>query len=81
MIVENLLNFIGVLIRENGFTVSSSLDWTLGQATLPLSLIFFFQGISAALIGNWQIKAGARASMTVAGLFFGGGMIVGKPPK
>ena len=57
--------------------VSSSLDWTLAQATFPLSLIFFFQGLSAALAGSWQMKVGTRASMAVAGLFFGGGMIVG----
>ncbi len=57
--------------------VSASLDWTLAQATFPLSLIFFFQGLSAALAGSWQMKVGTRASMAVAGLFFGGGMIVG----
>ena len=57
--------------------VSASLDWTLAQATFPLSLIFFFQGISAALMGSWQMKAGTRASMAMAGLLFGGGMVVG----
>ena len=69
--------FQGSLIREKGFVVSASVDWTLAQATFPLSLIFFFQGISAALAGSWQMKVGTRASMAVAGLLFGGGMIVG----
>lgn len=68
---------VGSLIREKGFVVSASLDWTLAQATFPLSLIFFFQGLSAALAGSWQMKAGTRASMALAGLLFGGGMIVG----
>jgi len=53
------------------------MDWTLAQATFPLSLIFFFPGLLAALLGTWQMKVGARASMALAGFLFGGGMIVG----
>lgn len=67
----------GSLVRDQGFVVASALDWTLSQATFPLSLIFFFQGISAALAGSWQMKVGTRFSMAVAGVLFGGGMLVG----
>lgn len=68
---------IGYLIREHGFVVSSSLDWTLSQSTFPLSLIFFFPGVASALAGNWQMKVGLRAAMATGALLFGGGMLIG----
>lgn len=65
------------MVRENGFVVSSALDWSLIQTTLPLSIIFFFMGASSAIFGNWQLKAGTRATLFVSSLMFGGGFILG----
>lgn len=47
------------------------------QATVPLSMILFFQGLAAALAGTWQMKVGIRCSMLVATSFLGGGILIG----
>jgi len=36
------------------------------QAALPLSIVFLMQGISASLVGKWQMKVGARKAMATA---------------
>jgi len=67
----------GALSREFGFVTSSAMDWSLSQTTLPLSIVFALQGVSAAFAGKWQMKVGARLAMAVAGLCFGGGLLIG----
>lgn len=67
----------GTVSRELGFVSSAAGDWSFAQATMPLSIVFMLQGISAAAAGAWQVKMGARVSMTVAGCCFGGGLILG----
>jgi MFS family permease len=67
----------GTLTREIGFVTSAAADWTLGAAGLPLSLIFFSFGVTAALAGKWQMKVGTRATLALGALSFGGGLMVG----
>lgn len=67
----------GTLAREYGFVTSAAADWSLSETTFPLSLVFGMQGISAAFAGKWQMKVGARLAMTVAGMCFGGGLMLG----
>lgn len=57
--------------------VSSATDWTLNQATYPLSLVFFFPGVAAAVAGKWQMRVGTRAAMALGSFFFGGGILIG----
>jgi len=56
---------------------SSVHDWNLLETTIPFSLTLAFHGISASLVGKYQMKIGARASVGLSSLFFGGGLIVG----
>jgi MFS family permease len=65
------------LTREYGFVASSSADWTLMNAALPLSLVFAANGIAAGTMGRWQMKVGVRKAIAVAGCCFGGGLLVG----
>lgn len=66
-----------VITRQDGFVAAATTDWTLGEAAFPLSIVFIFQGLSASALGKWQIKVGARKSMAVASLCFGGGLMLG----
>ena len=61
------------LSKENGFVCSASSDWTLAEVSLPMSVVFCLHGLSAALLGKWQMKMGQRVSIGLAGLCFGGG--------
>ena len=63
--------------REIGFVVPAQSDWSFGDSILPLSFIFAFQGLSASIVGKYQMKYGPRASMTIAGMLFGGGLMIG----
>lgn len=65
------------ITREFGVVASSSGDWTLMNAALPLSIVFAGNGISAALMGKWQMKVGPRKAIAVAGSCFGGGLLLG----
>jgi len=65
------------LTSELGFLGSSANDWTLLETTMPFSLTLAFHGISASLVGKYQMKIGARASVGLSSLLFGGGLIVG----
>jgi len=65
------------LTREYGFVASSSADWTLMNAALPMSLVFAFNGLAAGTMGKWQMKVGVRKSIALAGCCFGGGLLVG----
>lgn len=67
----------GTLCRELGFVCSAANDWTLTEATIPLSIVFALQGISAAIAAKWQMKVGIRHSMLVSAACFGGGLMVG----
>lgn len=44
---------------------------------MPMSIVFTLQGLTAAFAAKYQMKYGARASMTAAGLCFGGGLVLG----
>ncbi len=66
-----------VLTRENGFVTSASSDWALMETAVPLSLVFLFHGISASLLGKWQLKVGPRKAVAVASFCFGGGLMLG----
>jgi hypothetical protein len=44
---------------------------------MPLSIVLAFHGITASIVGAYQYKIGARASVFKAGLFFGGGFCLG----
>jgi len=65
------------LSREFGFVCAAASDWSMAEVTVPLSIVFALQGISAALAGTWQMKVGARSAMTVAAGCFGGGLMIG----
>jgi MFS family permease len=66
-----------VITREQGFVTAASSDWTLMQAAFPLSIIFLMQGVSASLVGKWQMNVGARKAMAAASVAFGGGLMLG----
>ena len=63
----------GHLSKEHGFVCSAANDWSLAEVSLPMSVVFFLHGLSAALLGKWQMKMGPRVSVGLAGLCFGGG--------
>ncbi|XP_063721905.1 oxalate:formate antiporter-like [Symsagittifera roscoffensis] len=63
----------GHLSKEYGFVCSAANDWTLAQVSLPMSVVFFLHGLSAALLGKWQMKVGPRVAMGLSGMCFGGG--------
>ena len=65
------------LSREFGFVCASASDWSLSEATIPLSIVFALQGISAAASGKWQMRVGPRVAMGVAAACFGCGLMVG----
>ena len=66
-----------VITRENGFVTSSFSDWTLLESAYPLSIVFLTLGVSASLVGKWQMKVGARQAIATAAAFFGGGCLAG----
>ena len=59
--------------REVGFVAPAASDWTLYEAALPLSIVFLMQGVSAGLVGKWQMKVGARTALAASACAFGGG--------
>ncbi|KAG5186811.1 major facilitator transporter [Tribonema minus] len=65
------------LSREFGVAGASAADWSITAATMPLSVAFALQGISAALGGSWALRVGPRKAMGLAGLCFGGGLMIG----
>ena len=62
------------LTRELGVVAASAADWSLAQATLPISLVFAAQGVAAAVAGPWLANIGPRASMMIAAACFSGGL-------
>lgn len=64
-------------MREYGFVASSAMDWTLAQASFPLSIVLFMLGASAASLGSMQLKYGTRATLLASSVLFGGGMLLG----
>ncbi len=67
----------GPLARNIGVVASSPNDWSMFECTLPLSIVFAFQGIAAAFLGSWVMRLGPRASMSISSLCFGGGLMLG----
>jgi len=61
------------LSREHGMVVSAASDWSLDSVTYPMSLMIAAQGISAAIMGKWTIKAGVRKSLFVGSVLFSSG--------
>lgn len=61
------------LSKEHGLVCSASSDWSLAEVSMPMSVVFCLHGLSAALLGKWQMKVGPRVSIGLAGLCFGGG--------
>jgi hypothetical protein len=66
-----------IVTREIGFVAPVAADWTLMQSAFPLSMVFFFLGGSAAVLGPWQSRVGHRKSILLAALAFGGGLGIG----
>lgn len=66
-----------VITRENGFVASTGADWTLMETALPLSMVFLMHGLSATLLGKWQVKVGPRKSNMLAAITFGGALGLG----
>ncbi|CAM9336130.1 unnamed protein product [Choristocarpus tenellus] len=67
----------GTISCELGVVTSAAGDWTMAEATFPLSIVFALQGIAAAVAGKWALEVGPRLSMAVASLCFGGGLGLG----
>lgn len=67
----------GHIVREQGFVAPAAGDWSLSEATLPISLVFALHGLSAATLGKWQMKVGPRVAMGLAAMSFGGGLALG----
>ena len=66
-----------VTTREIGIVAPAAADWTLLETAFPLSLVFIMHGLSASLLGKWQMRVGPRASMAAASVAFGGGIMIG----
>jgi MFS family permease len=66
-----------VCTREIGIVAPAAADWSLLETAFPLSLVFVMHGLSASLLGKWQMKVGPRASMAAASVAFGGGIMAG----
>ena len=66
-----------LITKEQGFVVSSAADWTLMETALPISIVFLMHGVSAAILGKWQLKVGPRLSVALASLSFGGALMLG----
>jgi len=69
--------FNPALVRIRGVVASSSQDWTLSQVVWVFTVAIVFLGLSAAIAGKWLERVGPRTVGIVAGLFWGGGMILG----
>ncbi|CAB1098230.1 unnamed protein product [Ectocarpus sp. CCAP 1310/34] len=67
----------GTISRELGIVSSAAGDWSMAEATMPMSIVFATLGLAAALGGSWAHKVGPRMSMSAASLFFGGGVMIG----
>ncbi|CAM9425047.1 unnamed protein product [Hapterophycus canaliculatus] len=67
----------GTISNEMGIVSSAAGDWSMAEATLPMSIVFATLGVGAALGGSWAYKVGPRLSMSVASLCFGGGVMLG----
>lgn len=67
----------GAVATDLGFVAPAAGDWSLVQATIPMSIVFAFHGITAALSGKWQMRVGPRMATSVAALCFGGGFALG----
>lgn len=65
------------ITREQGFVAPAVGDWSLMEAAYPLSFVFLVLGVSASVVGKWQMKVGARHAMAMAAAAFGGGSLVG----
>jgi len=63
--------------REIGFVAPAAADWSLYEAAFPLSIVFLMQGMSATIVGKWQMKVGARMAMASSAFCFGGGLMLG----
>lgn len=63
--------------REIGFVAPAAADWSLYEAAFPLSIVFLMQGVSASVVGKWQMKVGARTALATSACAFGGGMMLG----
>ncbi|MBM3965881.1 MAG: MFS transporter [Planctomycetes bacterium] len=69
--------FNPALVRIRGVVASSSQDWTLSQVVWVFTVAIVFLGLSAAIAGKWLERVGPRTVGIVAGLLWGGGMILG----
>lgn len=67
----------GPVSQELGFVSPAAGDWSFSEVTLPMSIVFALQGLSAAAAAKWQTKVGARTAMATAGCCFGGGLMLG----
>ena len=65
------------MTREIGIVAPVAADWSLSDASLPLSIVFVVLGGSAAVLGPWQSKVGPRMALACAGCSFGGGLLLG----
>jgi MFS family permease len=66
-----------VITREQGFVASTASDWTLMETALPLSLVFFFHGLSSSILGKWQVANGPKKSMFLSSFAFAGSLLAG----
>lgn len=69
--------FNPALVRLRGVVASSSQDWTLSQVVWVFTVAIVFLGLSAALAGKWLERVGPRTVGIIAGVLWGGGMILG----
>src|SRR5262245_51857179 len=64
------------LTKIIGITHSVPGDWTQPELAWIFSLAICFLGLSAAVFGRWVERVGPRKTMAVAGVCFGGGLLV-----
>eukprot|EP00045_Choanoeca_perplexa_P013786 m.157672 g.157672 ORF g.157672 m.157672 type:complete len:646 (+) comp16453_c0_seq2:218-2155(+) len=65
------------LTKEIGVVASAGDDWSLSAIVPVFSAACVMHGLSAAVLGKWQERVGARHSAFMGSLAFGGGFVVG----
>lgn len=65
------------LIRARGVVASAADDWTLSQVVWVFTVAIVFLGLAAAFAGKWLERVGPRTVGIVAGLCWGGGLMLG----
>ena len=66
------------LTANIGVVAPSAHDWALTSVAPVFGVYGAAFGVAATIFGNWIQKAGARTSVTISAILFGGGFLLGE---